>query len=297
MTLDGAVDDAGDAVMTVDILIGDCRMRLAELPDRSVHTCVTSPPYFGLRDYGCDKQIGLEATPAEFIENIVEVFREVRRVLKDDGTIWVNIGDSYASTPSFGRGGGSTLQGRKQGGEGGKSQNKSRLDGFKPKDLMGMPWRLAFALQDDGWYLRQDIIWSKPNPMPESVTDRCTKSHEYIFLLTKQDRYYFDQESILEASASSAVARMKQNVDAQTGSSRVVGETNGTMKAVARGSRDSFKREGSKRGVAHVGQSMGTHRPDRDDGQWDISKRNKRSVWNVATVPFKEAHLRHTRQR
>lgn len=277
--------------MTVDILIGDCRARLCELPDKSAHTCVTSPPYFGLRDYGCDGQVGLEETPAEFLSAMVEVFREVRRVLRDDGTVWINIGDSYASTPSFGRGGGSTLQGRKQGGEGGWSQDKSRLDGFKPKDLMGIPWRLAFALQDDGWYLRQDIIWSKPNPMPESVTDRCTKSHEYIFLLSKCPKYHFDQDAIAEDVAPATVARLAQDIDNQVGSDRVPGRTNGRMNAVSRTSRNSFRRENSKRGIAHVGQNMGTHRPDRDAGKWDVTKRNKRSVWNVATVPFKGAHF------
>lgn len=281
--------------MTIDILIGDCRARMAELADQSVHTCVTSPPYFGLRDYGCDGQIGLEPTPAEFLRTMVEVFREVRRVLRDDGTVWINIGDSYTSTPSFGRGGGSTLQGRKQGGEGGKSQNKSRLDGFKAKDLMGIPWRLAFALQDDGWYLRQDIIWSKPNPMPESVTDRCTKAHEYIFLLSKRDRYHFDHEAIKEhATADHPPGNKSHKAAIAYDNGDEKHRTKAGLVAYSqrqRGSRDSFKRDGSKRGVAHVGQNMGTHRPDRDDGQWDISKRNKRSVWTVATQGFKEAHF------
>ena len=277
--------------MTVDILIGDCRARMAGMPDQSVHTCVTSPPYFGLRDYGCAGQIGLESTPAEFLAAMVEVFREVRRVLRDDGTVWVNIGDSYA------RAGGATDNTRDP-----RSASIARQrdvqqkclvvpDGYKSKDLMGIPWRLAFALQDDGWYLRQDIIWAKPNPMPESVRDRCTKSHEYIFLFSKQPKYYFDQDAIAEDVAPSSVARLAQNINDQAGSDRVPGKTNGAMKAVARNSRDTFKREGSKRGVAHVGQNMGTHRPDRDDGQWDIAKRNKRSVWNVATQPFKEAHF------
>ncbi|WP_339774250.1 site-specific DNA-methyltransferase [uncultured Thalassospira sp.] len=280
--------------MGVQILIGDAVARLKGLPDQSVNCCVTSPPYYGLRDYGMPGQIGLEETPGAFIARLVDVFREVRRVLRDDGTLWVNLGDSYASKPngSIGR---STLDGTQSGQAEYRRTNarrKSRLPGgLKHKDLMGMPWRLAFALQDDGWYLRQDIIWAKPNPMPESVRDRCTKSHEYMFLLTKKPRYYFDRGAISEPVAPASVARLAQDIENQAGSDRVVGKSNGRMKAVTRSKRDSFKREDSKRCVAHPGQTMGTHRPDRDDGQWDIAKRNKRSVWNVATIGFKEAHF------
>lgn len=289
--------------MSIEILIGDCRARMGSLADQSVDTCVTSPPYYGLRDYGCDGQIGLEATPAEFIHNIVEVFREVRRVLKDDGTIWVNMGDSYGSP------GGDIFTGfneRYHGLVAGKQDSigenakrasaKGAYRNSRKKNLLGMPWRLAFALQDDGWYLRQDIIWSKPNPMPESVTDRCTKSHEYIFLLSKRDRYYFDQEAIkddanLTGKGNSASFRGGAYVGGSTFDNASGGKRTVTGNVQPRGSRDSFKREGSKRGVAHVGQSMGTHRPDREDGEWDISKRNKRSVWTVATQGFKEAHF------
>ncbi|MBL4839371.1 MAG: site-specific DNA-methyltransferase [Thalassospira sp.] len=283
--------------MTVEILIGDCRALLAELPDQSVHTCVTSPPYFGLRDYGCDGQIGLEATPAEFLAAMVEVFRDVRRVLRDDGTVWINIGDSYAGG---GRGGspGHSPHIKQKSNSGSLSVRgvKRDAENFKPKDLMGIPWRLALALQDDGWYLRQDIIWSKPNPMPESVTDRCTKSHEYIFLLTKQDRYHFDHEAIkddanLTGKGNAASFRGGAYVGGATFDNTNGGKRNVSGNVQPRGSRDSFKREGSKRGVSHVGQNMGTHRPDRDDGQWDIAKRNKRSVWTVATQGFKEAHF------
>lgn len=185
--------------MSIRILTGDCREVLKTLPDQCAHCCVTSPPYFGLRDYGVDGQIGLEQTPDEYVAEMVAVFREVRRVLRDDGTLWLNLGDSYASQPSWGRGGGSTLDGRKQGHEGGKSADRTRM-GLKPKDLIGIPWRVAFALQADGWYLRQDIIWHKPNPMPESVRDRCTKAHEYIFLFSKSPRYYFDAEAVKEDS-------------------------------------------------------------------------------------------------
>ena len=169
--------------MSITILTGDCRDVLRTLPDDSVHCCVTSPPYFGLRDYGVDGQMGLEATPDEYIAGMVEVFREVRRVLRDDGTLWLNIGDSYAND---GKWGGST------GGKATKALHgatgigrRKTTTGLKPKDLIGIPWMLAFALRADGWYLRQDIIWAKPNPMPESVRDRCTKAHEYLFLLSK----------------------------------------------------------------------------------------------------------------
>lgn len=149
---------------TARVLVGDVRQRLAQLQDCSVQTCVTSPPYWGLRDYGHDGQIGLERTPDEYVAELVEVFREVRRVLADDGTLWLNLGDTYGPG----------------------------------KQLQGIPWRVAFALQSDGWWLRQDIIWAKPNPMPESVTDRCTKAHEYVFLLSKSARYFYDIEPIRE---------------------------------------------------------------------------------------------------
>ena len=177
------------------ILIGDVRERLKELSDQSVNCCVTSPPYWGLRDYGNDDQIGLEQNPNDFINELVAVFREVRRVLRDDGTLWVNMGDSYSGS------------GKGTAGNLGSIHNERHLEdktgglipkGTKPKDLIGIPWMLAFALRADGWYLRQDIIWNKPNPMPESVTDRCTKSHEYIFLLSKSRQYYYDIDAIKE---------------------------------------------------------------------------------------------------
>jgi len=189
----------------IKILNGDCRDVLKTLPDCSVHCCVTSPPYYGLRDYGCAGQIGLESTPDAYVAELVAVFREVKRVLRDDGTLWLNLGDSYASfrdgkaTPDSTRGDDvGTLVPK------GSAMNRmaSTFAGsrVKHKDLIGIPWRVAFALQADGWYLRQDIIWHKPNPMPESVTDRCTKAHEYIFLLAKSPRYYYDAEAIKEAS-------------------------------------------------------------------------------------------------
>jgi len=276
------------------ILVGDCIEMMRTLPDKSVHTCVTSPPYFGLRDYGVEGQIGLEETPAKFIGRLVAVFREVRRVLRDDGTVWVNMGDTYASG---GRGGGGSFMAeRGDGAWQGKGEAtgwRSAPAGLKHKDLMGMPWRLAFALQDDGWYLRQDIIWNKPNPMPESTRDRCTKAHEYIFLLSKSRSYHCDMQAIREPAAESSLARWAQDVEGQVGSDRVPGKTNGMMKAVGggRSKRDSFQRDDSKREQAIPGQSKGTHRPDRAESEWDVATRNKRSVWTVPTQGFKGAHF------
>ncbi len=183
--------------MAVRILIGDARARLAGLPDESVHCAVTSPPYYGLRDYGHAEQIGLEPTPDAYVETMVCVFREVRRVMRADATLWLNLGDSYAAG---GMGAGSGKQLTNRGTSAGGHMNKPRTapHGLKPKDLIGIPWRVALALQADGWWLRQDIIWSKPNPMPESVTDRCTKAHEYLFLLSKSATYHYDAEAIAE---------------------------------------------------------------------------------------------------
>ena len=191
----------------------NCMEGLKELPDRSIHCCVTSPPYWGLRDYGTSDQLGLEETPQEYVDNMVKLFRQVRRVLKDDGTLWLNLGDSY--------------------GEG--------------KQLCGIPWMVAFALQADGWYLRQDIIWHKPNPMPESVTDRCTKAHEYLFLLTKKPKYFYDQQAIAEPCSPATNARISQDLANQVGSHRAHGggKTNGPMKAVIAGSTRKMARAGS----------------------------------------------------
>ncbi|WP_371360147.1 site-specific DNA-methyltransferase [Pseudomonas sp. KT_2_4] len=266
------------------VLIGDCIESMRTLPDQSVSTCVTSPPYYGLRDYGMAGQIGLEETPAEFVARLVDVFREVRRVLRDDGTAWVNMGDSYANGGRTTRGADEKLDARTM------SVRPRDPAGIKPKDLMGIPWRLAFALQDDGWYLRQDIIWHKPNPMPESTRDRCTKAHEYLFLLSKSPRYYYDQDAIKEPVALSSITRMAQDLEQQRGSDRVPGKSNGPMKAV-RSKRDSFKRDDSKREQAIPGQSLGTHRPDREESAWPLDTRNKRSVWTVPTQGFKGAHF------
>lgn len=246
----------------VELHLGDCLESLRQMPDGSVNCCVTSPPYFGLRDYGEPGQLGLEPTPDEFVQALVAVFREVRRVLADDGTLWLNLGDSYARSPAKG-GSGPSGKNRDYYGENyGNARGAEVPDGLKPKDLIGVPWRVAFALQADGWYLRQDIIWAKPNPMPESVTDRCTKSHEYIFLLSKSPRYYFDSESVKEPA-----------VGGQSGNAT------------------TFKRENSKRSQVIPGQGKGTHRPDRADSAPPGETRNRRSVWNVSTKPFKGAHF------
>lgn len=242
------------------IEFGDCReiMRRWAADGVKVQTCVTSPPYFGLRDYGHDGQIGLEHTPEQYIFAMVEVFRCVRNVLADDGSLWLNIGDSYAGglktnkkRPGSGRADG-IVDNRGQ-----RNRNGVGLvEGCKSKDLIGIPWMLAFALRSDGWYLRQDIIWHKPNPMPESVRDRCTKAHEYLFLLTKRERYYCNMDAIKEPVASSTVSRLSQDIKSQHGSDRVPGKTNGPMKAVG-----------------------------------NCETRNKRSVWSVATKPYKDAHF------
>ena len=238
---------------------GDCRELITQLPDACVQTCVTSPPYWGLRDYGHAGQLGLEATPDEYVANLVEVFRGVRRVLRDDGTLWVNIGDSYASSPSGGTGrqsstlGGSTdsqVEFRKS------TQHKRVPDGMKAKDLVGVPWMLAFALRSDGWYLRADIIWAKPNPMPESVRDRPTKAHEYLFLLSRSGTYFYDADSIKERATS------------HTGSG------NKTRK-LADGS-------AGQRPADHLGSSV----------PWTAKPtRNPRSVWTVSTQSYAGAHF------
>lgn len=183
------------------LIVGDCREALSRIPDQSVQTCVTSPPYWGLRDYGQGDQIGLEQTPEAYTAELVEVFREVRRVLRDDGTLWLNLGDSYAGSSQTGGIAPSWGCNRKDIKKT-HAPNRKTPESLKPKDLVGIPWRVAFALQADGWYLRSDIIWHKPNPMPESVTDRPTKAHEYLFLLTKAARYYYDAGAIREKSAN-----------------------------------------------------------------------------------------------
>jgi len=312
-----------------ELLQGDCLQQLATLPAASVQCCVTSPPYWGLRDYGtakweggdaeCDHkipsgehdpkrgldrdassshtirfnrdschkcgakrvdvQLGLEATPDEYVANMVAVFREVRRVLRDDGTLWLNLGDSYAQAKAGGNDG-VPLEWQRPS-RANKSKVAKTFPGIKPKDLVGIPWRVAFALQADGWYLRQDIIWHKPNPMPESVTDRCTKSHEYIFLLTKSARYYYDNEAVKEPQICSDPRLIKSGIVR----SREYGYST-KENELRTGNRkyDDVPKNYAGNGTnvkGHNGNSMNTL-----DG-----KRNKRSVWTVTTKPFKGAHF------
>lgn len=277
--------------MSVRILIGDCRQRLKELPDASVHCCVTSPPYFRLRDYGVAGQIGLEPTPDEFVAEMVEVFREVRRVLRDDGTLWLNLGDSYAAS---GRGGnpansahqkqasnrGSRLFFHKDAVESGVIDRKWRKPsaGYKQKDLIGIPWMVAFALRADGWYLRQDIIWSKPNPMPESVQDRCTTAHEYIFIFSKSLRYHYDAGAIAEQAIYSGLANQDESGFKNPQSSA------GKHKE---GYRSSDKQRGHSR--RHAG--FNDRRDAMERAKQCLGTRNKRSVWEVSPARFSEAHF------
>lgn len=202
--------------MNTQILNGDCIEMMRTLKDQSVNCCVTSPPYFGLRDYGHEGQIGLEETPDAFVQKLVEVFREVKRVLRDDGTLWLNLGDSYVSKPTGSLG---NFTGAKHGFGSNHAHQEAALKrpdksgfGIPEKNLIGIPWMVAFALRADGWYLRQDIIWHKPNPMPESVQDRCTKAHEYIFLLSKSSKYNFDSNAIKESTADGEEKKNKRSV-------------------------------------------------------------------------------------
>jgi len=269
------------------ILVGDNRQTLLTLADQSIQTVITSPPYWGLRDYGQEMQIGLETTPAEFVEQLCLVFDEVWRVLKDDGTLWLNLGDTYAafrdskSSPDSLREG----EGTRVATANNRNPEYLRKAGLKHKDLVGIPWRVAFALQERGWYLRQDIIWAKPNPMPESVTDRCTKSHEYLFLLTKSSKYLFNNEAIAEPLTESSIARLSQNVEGQEGSDRANGgmKSNGKMKAVAKGIRFGGNKYGDSTDPKHATKSGNI---------WKGSlTRNKRDVWFIGTSRYKEAHF------
>ena len=274
---------------------GDCRdlMRAMIADGVKVQTIVTSPPYWGLRDYGVGGQIGQEPTLREFIDALVDVFELCRELLADDGTAWVNMGDAYVGSrgapwgPSEASKTARAMTQSRRRDDAPIPRSDVRVEGLKPKDVMGQPWRLAFALQDAGWYLRQDIIWHKPNPMPESVRDRCTKAHEYVFLLSKSSRYYFDADAIAEPFADSSLERLRQDVTNQKGSERVPGKTNGTMKAVGLNANRSSYKPGSASAV-NDGERLeksDAGLPVRDAG------RNKRSVWTVTTQPFKEAHF------
>lgn len=261
------------------IICADALEALESMESQSINTVVTSPPYYGLRDYGVDGQIGLEQTPAEYIEKLVDVFREVRRVLKDDGTLWVNIGDSYAANRPY------QVHNTKGAVNHTYSRGAKVPEGLKAKDLIGIPWMLAFALRADGWYLRQDIIWAKPNPMPESVKDRCTKSHEHIFLLSKSPKYYFDAEAISEPIAGASTKRYAQKIEQQKGSDRVPGKSNGPMKSV-------LPRFGGNK-YANLQNYPGSDKYRTKSGSiyMPAPRRNKRDVWTVSTKPFKGAHF------
>jgi DNA modification methylase len=309
--------------MTVRILHGDCRDVLAKLPEASVHCCVTSPPYWGLRDYGIPPSVwggdaacahdwgegvrvqalckdidagafctcgawrgafGLEPTWQIYVAHAVEVFRAVRRVLRADGTLWLNIGDSYATGAGQGKVPGGGGQGNRFERISGHWQpNRKRQPGLKPKDLCGIPWRVAIALQDDGWWLRQDIIWSKPNPMPESVTDRCTKSHEYLFLFGKSARYHYDAEAIKEEVSDDTHPRGPGNRRHKGTDAYSAGdEHHRTKQGLVRY---------SARKLAQANSGVRNNRSFDDAMAIMPEKRNKRSVWTVASQPFPGAHF------
>ena len=281
------------------ILQGDSLQMLKTLPDNCIDCCVTSPPYYGLRDYGVKGQIGLEETPEAYVQKLVDVFHEVKRILKPDGTLWVNIGDSYAAQRGGSHQPAETLGGGKHGYmDDGAITNRGRGEGYNPtrnasaigvkhKDLIGIPWMLAFALRNDGWYLRQDIIWHKPNPMPESVKDRCTKSHEYIFLLSKSPHYYFDYEAIQE-EATGYDGRKDTMLK---GSKKYTQECMPGMQKQEMASR-AHERWKFKN-LQDKGQTTQTMHERRAEGKQDIlyPVRNKRDVWRVPTKPNKEAHF------
>lgn len=256
------------------ICCGDCRNIMAELPKKSMHCCITSPPYYGLRDYGVNGQIGLEHSLDEYVAAIVTVFRGVWRVLRDDGTVWLNLGDTYAGS------------GKGIGSDHGKAvytdQESGRKvavpQGLKPKDLCGVPWRVVLALQADGWYWRDLITWSKPNPMPESVTDRCTRATEWVFMLTKKPRYFYDAVAIAETAVESNAARPRMG----QGQNTIYNQKRGEAKHAA----DTSKGGGGTGFKGHSGNLRADGTPFRPDG-----KRNKRSVWTIPTEAFAQAHF------
>lgn len=309
--------------MINQVILGDSLELMQQLPEKSAHTCVTSPPYYALRDYSVAPTtwpevtfslfgfpitippqtccLGMESTPMAFIGHMVLIFRGVKRVLRDDGTCWINMGDSYASSgknrteEQASRN--STLAGSTTSQSQILHQQSKIVDGLKPKDMIGIPWMLAFALRDDGWYLRSDVIWAKPNPMPESVQDRPTKAHEYIFLLSKSEKYYYDHHAIKTPPKESSFARWDQAVDDQTRSDRVPGKTNGNMKAVGGGQFNIRKKRDEDRAVYR--QRCHSRRHAGFNDRWDKMSTeeqmsmgaNKRTVWSVPTMPFKEAHF------
>lgn len=303
------------------ILQGDNMKIMPQLEAESFNTCVTSPPYWGLRDYGIEPTewpevtytpmpglapvtmpawtgcLGLEPTPDMFVAHSVMVFREVWRLLRLDGTLWLNYGDSYFRRPQ--NESNPEINAGYQKNKGAATARNSREipAGCKVKDLVGIPWRVAFALQADGWYLRMDNIWSKPNCMPESTRDRPTKAHEYMFLLSKSERYYYDSDAIKEPLAASSIVRLAQDLEGQTGSTRANGgsKTNGNMKAVG-GSKGAFGPPQSRTRSGNIERKYGEDRarPGSSLGAsipWEGNSRNKRSVWTVSTAQFNEAHF------
>ena len=274
---------------SVSLYAGDCLDLMRGMEAGIVNTCVTSPPYYGLRDYGMPGQLGLEKTPAEYVARMVEIFREVRRLLRDDGTLWLNLGDSYCNTNGFAR---ADPEWQRQGRNDAPANNR-KLDalheaGYKTKDLIGIPWMVAFALRADGWYLRQDIIWAKPNPMPESVTDRCTKSHEYIFMLSKSARYFYDAEAIKEP----AIYRERDDVAGGNKGIETHHSPGGRYKPLYKDAR-SYDGKHTDKQRGHGRRHAGFN--DRWDAMSKTEQcgamRNKRSVWTVAPQPFADAHF------
>lgn len=272
------------------LIQGDARY--LPLSDQSVQCVVTSPPYFGLRDYGSASQIGLEPTPAAYVASLVTVFREVWRVLRDDGTVWLNLGDSYNSAAQFNAqfrdGLGVEAKRYSEGVRGDWAGHRPMIAGLKPKDLLGIPWLVAFALRDDGWYLRSDIIWSKPNPMPESVTDRPTKAHEYLFLLSKSERYYYDAAAIAERGSDALRVQVEQGYDGEGLKDYAAAGVQNPSSVKARiiaGARKRLPLAQHKQ--AALGQNgtgyLGTNDP--------FLTRNKRSVWEIPTQPYAGAHF------
>ena len=282
------------------LLVGNALEQLHTLPSESVDCIVTSPPYWGLRDYGVSGQIGLEPTLQEFLSNLGEVFAECHRVLKPTGNLWVNMGDSYATNAGNANRAGGGTQGKEFKGPNTQPNRLKAAHGLAPKNLIGQPWRLAFALQDAGWILRRDIIWHKPSPMPESVKDRCTTAHEYIFHFVKSGRYYYNGDAIREPAKESSMARLSQDVENQEGSSRANagGKTNGKMKAVARtpqgwAQSDKYADRDPrypKRDLGdpkiHAGSAEGI-----EDRKHVYLTANARSVWTFPTAGYSGAHF------
>jgi DNA modification methylase len=265
--------------MGVTVLVGDCVEQMRTLPSGLAQTCITSPPYYGLRDYGHAGQIGLEETPDAYVSRLVDVFREVRRVLRDDGTLWLNLGDSYSATQTnnggcspkstLWGGGGRSREGSKNEAAYKTGEARRRFDGVKPKDILGIPWMVAFALRADGWFLRADIIWHKLNPMPESVRDRPTKAHEYVFMLTKSARYFYDAAAIKEPASESSMAAYRAAITNPRDDKQYQHDTQSRM-----GKRSANRAWSDPETLKRL-----------------LEGRNARSVWSITTKPYSGAHF------